>query len=310
MSNAAYKPTPEEIARVKGMGFLIDKNTMCHFNARVLTTNGKIDADKAIAVCEAAKLFGSGQVAFTTRQTIEVQHIAYESIDEFVSFVSQHGLEVGGTGPKVRPIVSCKGTTCQYGLIDTYSLSEKIHEVFYKGYHNVKLPHKFKIAVGGCPNNCVKPDLNDLGVIGQKYMKIDLDKCRGCKVCQLEKACPVGCARVSDGKIIQPQEECNYCGRCDKKCPFGAVTEEFTGYKICIGGRWGKRTAMGKALTTVFRTEDEVMDLIENAILFFKDRGNAGERFADTVARIGFEETERILVSGECKNRKDEIIAK
>ena len=32
----------------------------------------------------------------------------------------------------------------------------------------VKLPHKFKIAVGGCPNNCVKPNLNDLGIIGQR----------------------------------------------------------------------------------------------------------------------------------------------
>ena len=30
------------------------------------------------------------------------------------------------------------------------------------------LPHKFKIAVGGCPNNCVKPDLNDLGIVGQR----------------------------------------------------------------------------------------------------------------------------------------------
>ncbi|MFR4430429.1 MAG: hypothetical protein ACLT4D_14210 [Blautia faecis] len=73
-----------------------------------------------------------------------------------------------GTGSKVRPVVSCKGTTCQYGLIDTFGLSEEIHERFYHGYSAVKLPHKFKIAVGGCPNNCVKPDLNDLGIIGQR----------------------------------------------------------------------------------------------------------------------------------------------
>ena len=32
--------------------------------------------------------------------------------------------------------------------------------------------HKFKIAVGGCPNNCVKPDLNDLGIIGQMVPKL------------------------------------------------------------------------------------------------------------------------------------------
>ena len=45
-------------------------------------------------------------------------------------------------------MVSCKGTTCQYGLIDTFALSEEIHERFYKGFYDVKLPHKFKIAVG------------------------------------------------------------------------------------------------------------------------------------------------------------------
>ena len=39
------------------------------------------------------------------------------------------------------------------------SRREEIHERFYHGYREVKLPHKFKIAVGGCPNNCVKPDL-------------------------------------------------------------------------------------------------------------------------------------------------------
>ena len=41
------------------------------------------------------------------------------------------------------------------------------HDEFYVNWHDVKLPHKFKIAVGGCPNNCVKPNLNDLGIVGQ-----------------------------------------------------------------------------------------------------------------------------------------------
>ena len=110
----------------------------------------------------------------------------------------QAGLETGGTGSKVRPVVSCKGTTCQYGLIDTFALSEEIHERFYHGYREVKLPHKFKIAVGGCPNNCVKPDLNDLGIIGQRVPQIDLEKCRGCKVCQIENNCPIGVAKMAD----------------------------------------------------------------------------------------------------------------
>ena len=117
---------------------------------------------------------------FHEPEPVSYTHL-FDNIEPLREFLAQNGLETGGTGSKVRPVVSCKGTTCQYGLIDTFALSEEIHERFYHGYHDVKLPHKFKIAVGGCPNNCVKPDLNDLGIIGQRIPQVDLEKCRGCK---------------------------------------------------------------------------------------------------------------------------------
>ena len=161
----------EEITRVKGLGFLWDKTTPDCFNGRVITRNGKMTAQELAAVAEAAERFGNGQVTLTVRLTAEIQHVPFENIEPLRSFLQEHGLETGGTGAKVRPVVSCKGTTCQYGLIDTFALSEKIHERFYKGWHDVKLPHKFKIAVGGCPNNCVKPDLNDLGIVGQRRVR-------------------------------------------------------------------------------------------------------------------------------------------
>ena len=186
-------------------------------------------------------------------------------------------------------MVSCKGTTCQYGLIDTYALSEKIHQRFYVGYHNMPLPHKFKIAVGGCPNNCVKPDLNDLGVVGQRVPVPDTEKCRGCKKCQIEKNCPIHAAKLEDGRISIDPDACNHCGRCKGKCPFGAVEEYREGYKILIGGRWGKKTACGRPLPRLFTTEEEVMAVIDRAILLFREEGIAGERFADTVARLGFD---------------------
>ena len=79
----------------------------------------------------------------TSRLTIEIQKVPYENIEPLREFLANAGLETGGTGSKVRPVVSCKGTTCQYGLIDTFHLSEMIHERFYHGYGQVKLPHKF-----------------------------------------------------------------------------------------------------------------------------------------------------------------------
>lgn len=283
------KLSPEDIKRVKGLGFLRDKRYPDVFNARVITRNGRITTDEHRAIAEAADRFGSGQVAMTTRLTMEIQGVRYENIQPLMDFLSAYGLTTGGTGALVRPVVSCKGTTCQYGLIDTYALSEKIHERFYVGYHNMPLPHKFKIAVGGCPNNCVKPDLNDLGVVGQRVPVPDTEKCRGCKKCQIEKNCPIHAAKLEDGKISIDPDACNHCGRCKGKCPFGAVEEYREGYKVLIGGRWGKKTACGRPLPRLFTTEEKVMTVIDRAILLFREEGIAGERFADTVTRLGFD---------------------
>lgn len=290
------KLTPEQITKVKGLGCLRDKRFDDVFNVRVITGNGKITTDEQRAIAQAADLFGSSEVAMTSRMTVEIQGVSYDNIPSLILFLKDNGLETGGTGPKVRPVVSCKGTTCQFGLIDTYSLSRKIHEQFYQGYHDVALPHKFKIAVGGCPNNCVKPDLNDIGIIGQRIFTPDTEKCRGCKKCAVELACPMKAATLSDGVISVDSEVCNKCGRCYKKCPFGAFESSVQGYKVCIGGRWGKKTAIGKPLSKIFTDEEEVLKVVEKAIILFRDEGIKGERFADTIERLGFEYVEKKLV--------------
>ncbi len=290
------KLTAEEIKRVKGLGCLQDKRYGDVFNVRVITRNGKITTDEHRAIADAADKFGSGAVAMTSRLTLEIQGVKYDDIPALREFLGEHGLETGGTGAKVRPVVSCKGTTCQYGLIDTYGLSEKIHEKFYVGYHDVALPHKFKIAVGGCPNNCVKPDLNDLGIIGQRVPTVDLDKCKGCKKCQVEANCPIKHAKVVDGKCRIDPEVCNHCGRCKGKCLFDAITYT-DGYRISIGGRWGKKTATSIPLNKLFTSEEEVLEVVEKAICLFRDEGIAGERFADTIARLGFDYVEDKLLN-------------
>ena len=292
----AERLTPEQIAKVKGLGCLRDKRFEDVFNIRVITRNGKITTDEQRAIAEAADRFGSSEVAMTSRLTVEIQGVPYDNIPALILFLKEKGLETGGTGPKVRPIVSCKGTTCQFGLIDTFGLSLKIHQRFYVGYHNEILPHKFKIGVGGCPNNCVKPDLNDLGIIGQRIFTPDLDKCRGCKKCAITDGCPMKAASVIDGKISIDPTVCNHCGRCFKKCPFGAFEEAMPAYKVCIGGRWGKKCAIGKPLSKLFTSEEEVLTVVEKAICLVRDEGIKGERFADTIERLGFTYVEKKLL--------------
>lgn len=296
-----------DIKRVKAMGFLNNKGTD-NFSARIITVNGRITAEQSQCISEAAEMFGDGHVTLTTRLTVEVPGVPYEKIEEFQEYIAKAGLVTGGTGSKVRPVVSCKGTICQYGLLDSFALSEEIHHRFYEGYRQVQLPHKFKIAVGGCPNNCVKPDLNDLGVIGQWIPIFAEDYCNGCKKCSVEAACPIGVAKVVDGILEIDREKCNNCGRCIGQCHFDAIEDGTYGYKICLGGRWGKHVAQGQAMNKVFTDKEDVLSIIEKALLLYREQGKTGERFADTIARLGFENVEAQLMSDEILERKQEIL--
>ena len=174
--------TAEETKAFKGRGWLLNKGTET-FSARVVTGNGKVTAEQVQAVADAARAYGNGVVTLTVRQTFEVPGVPAASIDAFEAALARVGLSVGGTGPRVRPVVSCKGTLCPRGLIDTFSLSEAIHRRFYVGWHGVALPGKFKIGVGGCPNNCIKPDLNDIGVAGAVLPGAGRPSGRGKRAC-------------------------------------------------------------------------------------------------------------------------------
>ena len=305
MGNLTVSAADEK--RVKALGFLRNKGTD-NFSGRIITVNGKITAAQNKCISEAAELFGNGIVTFTSRLTVEVQGIPYDKIDDFRAYIAKEGLVTGGTGSRVRPIVSCKGTTCQYGLIDTFGISEEIHEKFYNDYYDVKLPHKFKIGVGGCPNNCVKPDLNDLGVVGQLIPNFDEDFCNGCRKCPVEDICPMDAAKVVDGVLQIDRDVCNNCGRCVGKCHFDSIEDGKVGYKIYLGGRWGKRVGRGIPLSKIFSTKEEVMDVIEKAILLYREQGKTGERFGETIERLGFDNVEAQLLSNDILDRKQEIL--
>ena len=133
-----------------------------------------------------------------------------------------------------------------------------------------------------------------------------MDKCKGCKVCQIEKNCPIHVAKLIDGKVSVDPEACNHCGRCIGKCPFKAFEQYTNGYRVYIGGRWGKKIARGRYLDKIFTDKEEVLAVVEKAILLFREQGITGERFADTVSRIGFENVQEQLLADDLLSRKNE----
>ena len=61
-------------------------------------------------------------------------------------------------------------------------------------------------------------------------------------------------------------------------------------------------------LGKIFTDKEELMSVVEKAILLFRDQGESGERFADTIERIGFENAEAQLLGNELLERKKEIL--
>ena len=86
------------------------------------------------------------------------------------------------------------------------------------------------------------------------------------------------------------------------------MNESASGYRIYIGGRWGKKVAQGHVLERVFTSEEEVTEVVERAILFYRNEGISGERFADTIARLGFTYVQDRLLHHEID--KEQILEK
>ena len=301
--------TPDQINAVKARGFLRNRGTEL-FSGRIVAPGTVFTAENFKDMSYIAENYGAGKLMCTSRLAVEIPGIPFEKIEDAEAYAAAHGLRFGGTGAKVRPVTACKGTTCVFGNFDTQALAKEIHEKYYLGWNDVKLPHKFKIAVGGCPNSCMKPSLNDFGVEGHKVPKFDENLCHGCKVCAVEKACPMKAAKVENGKLAIDRDVCLSCGVCTGKCPFKAVAHETeTLYRIYIGGTWGKHTRMGSPLSKLV-TKEEILPILEKTMLWFKENGQPKERLGKAIDRIGFEKVEAAILSDDLLARKDEILAK
>lgn len=300
------KLTQQQITEVKGRGFLRNRGTD-NFSVRIVA-NGSVFSSKDFAnISKFSDIFGNGKVICTSRLNVEVPGIPYDKIPEAEQFAKDNGLRFGGTGAKIRPIAACKGSTCVFGNCDTHQIAKRIDDEFYVGWNGVKLPHKFKITVGGCPNSCMKPSLNDFGIEGHKIPDYDPKKCRGCTKCAVESSCPVKAAKVENGKLVI-SDKCITCGVCIGKCPFEAVAHDAEQvFKVFVGGTWGKSSRNGTPLSRYFK-EEEIYPLLEKCILWFRENAYQKERFGLAIDRVGIEKFEKDIMSDDLVKRKEDIL--
>ena len=260
------------------------------FSVRLHVIGGRLDTKQLRAIQEAADQFGCGEIHLTSRQGVEIPNVAHESLDALKEFLAASGVIIGVCGPTVRTITACQGhNVCPSGLIDAPSLAQTIDREFY----GKPAPHKFKIGITGCPNNCLKAEENDLGIKGFVEPHWDPAACTYCGIC--ETACALKGISINGDALLIDRSLCFGCGKCAAVCPAGSMTEETRGFRIYAGGNFGRFPSLGKAILSLLKTEDEVMTAIAATLEFFREHGKQKERFRNTLKRTGFDALEAYI---------------
>lgn len=153
----------EELRTLKAQAMMVEKGGE-RFSVRISVTGGHLDATQLGAVAALAKRLATGCVHLTTRQGVEIPHVPYENLEPLREALAEAGLKLAPAGRCVRSTTACPGSTCPRGLIDSQGVAQRLHA---RVGARQGLPHKFKIAISGCPNGCTKPLENDLGVMGR-----------------------------------------------------------------------------------------------------------------------------------------------
>ncbi|WP_292467659.1 Coenzyme F420 hydrogenase/dehydrogenase, beta subunit C-terminal domain [Methanolobus sp.] len=246
---------------------------------KIKTNSGIVNHAYMAKVTRLAEKYGDGTLELTTRKSIEIQGVKGENVDDLMNEIYSSGLTTIGMGYAT----ACPGNTyCPEGLVNTKDLANELTMLFAQK----NMPHKMKIGVAGCPNNCVRAHNNDIGIIGQLYPTIDLDKCTGCGRC--EELCKVNAISIENGKSVIDRDICINCGWCIRGCPHEGAIEGQRGFSVWIGGNSARRPTDGILLKS-FCTPKEIPEIVESVRLHFvKHRTQPGkERLGNIMEKVG-----------------------
>lgn len=276
MSNPEF-----DLAAYKKVG-MIQQKQLEYFAMRLHVVGGDLTAEQLQKVAEVAQKYGRGQIHLSTRQGIEIHYVHHSKLEEARRELETAGIQMGACGPRIRIIVACPGNaTCKWGIIDTKSVAHYLDQKYFRQ----DTPHKFKIGVTGCPHNCAKANENDLGVMGGILPGWQKETCIHCDLCV--NTCPTKAIYKQNNEYLLDESKCLYCSICTSNCPADSWVVAKSGYTVWIGGTMGKIPRLGTRLKTLIETEDELYQLIDRIIEYYRKNGKKRERFGHMIDRLG-----------------------
>ncbi|RMF97993.1 MAG: 4Fe-4S dicluster domain-containing protein [Candidatus Schekmanbacteria bacterium] len=175
-----------------------------------------------------------------------------------------------------------------YPLIDKLEES-KITEILADKSHGPLLSHnKFTISISSCANVCTGAESKDFGVWGVEKPKVNDDvECIDCKQCM--HACWDSAVYFEEAKKPQINEVlCKLCGACIKACPTGTISSEKIGYRILVGGTFGRMQTIGKEIFKMGSKED-IFKTLDAVIEMIKEKQDKEHFLAQVLQKAGIE---------------------
>lgn len=293
---------------------------------------GQLTVEQMRKLADLARREGKEMVLTTMRKTVELPWIRLEKVPQVLEECAGVGLKPGSTGMRtVKAVLPCAATyRCAFEATDVMGLYDKVAT----RYFGRDAPAKFKISISGCPNYCMHPYLNDIGIVGRVHPRINLDKCIACGQCARlcrgeaitqkteeypasplptkawEEAVEMNRAPVFDATtpldaIILDEkglphidyDKCIDCGLCVRNCPTDAIEVERSGFTVMVGGRGGRRARFGNEIVRI-ASEEELFTILDRTLEYHEKFAQGRERLPDAIERLGLEHYKEHALEG------------
>ncbi|MCK5902707.1 MAG: nitrite reductase large subunit NirB [Cocleimonas sp.] len=124
---------------------------------------GMCTADQLRTIADVSDKYEVPEMKVTGGQRIDLFGIKKETLPLVWKDLSDAGFVSGHAyGKAMRTVKTCVGDTwCRMGTQNSTRLGVKLEELTWGSW----MPHKFKLAVSGCPRNCAEATIKDIGVV-------------------------------------------------------------------------------------------------------------------------------------------------
>ena len=123
---------------------------------------GLCTANDLRAIADVSDKYRVPEMKVTGGQRIDLFGVRKEDLPAMWKDLSDAGFVSGHAyGKALRTVKTCAGKTwCRFGTQNSTGLGVKLEQLTWGSW----MPHKFKLAVSGCPRNCAEATIKDFGV--------------------------------------------------------------------------------------------------------------------------------------------------